>query len=381
MATKIKVIMFTDCVGCAKIKSKIGDSAGLELLRTLERLTRDAAVENGARVVKSLGDGHLLTFESALGAIRAGLDLQKKVSEYTDKHCLQMPLRLRVGIDVGDVDVDAEGDVLGHFVDMAKRVESAGRGINMPVLFTERVCGLLPPKTVHWRKLRPVQLKGSANLTGLYQAIRIISVRALPRERLSSYLTGAFFQVLLRNFILKQDRNGCLCLRVNVDKNLEVITTGGQKQDFFQEIKESHPAKDKMVRQLDEFMQTGEAKNFDCRAWPFRYANGGALPVVRLNGIQYVCLFYRDIFPVGWNIANGASDSYAELYFPDRIIKREFGEEFVVVDQNNGIFKFYDLDQRTSAQATKRPLLPPSTRRSRNLASPNTNAVNLWSKC
>lgn len=284
MATKIKVIMFTDCVGSSESKSRIGDIPSIELLRTLERLTRDIAVENGAQVVKFLGDGHLLTFESAVGAIRAGLDLQKRVSEYTANHKLQRPLRLRVGIDVGDVDVDSEGDVLGHFVDMAKRVESAGRGMNLPVLFTERVCALLPPKTVEWRKLRPIKLKGSPKPTALYQAIRIVSVRALPRERLSSHLTGAFFQVLLPAFSLKKDRNSGLCLRVTVDKNLEVITTGEQKQEFFQEIKENHSARDRLVRQLNEFMQTGVAKTFNCRTWPLRYANGGVLPVLRLTG-------------------------------------------------------------------------------------------------
>src|SRR6266446_1789378 len=155
MATRIKVIMFTDCVGSSKAKTHIGDGPSIEMLRVLERFTRDVAVENGAQVVKSLGDGHLLTFDSAVRAIRAGLDLQHRVSEYTKNHKLQSPLQLRVGIDVGDVHVDADGDVLGHYVDMAKRVEAAGQGIKLPVLFTDRVCALLPPKAVEWRKRQP----------------------------------------------------------------------------------------------------------------------------------------------------------------------------------------------------------------------------------
>jgi class 3 adenylate cyclase len=342
MATRIKVIMFTDCVAASHNKTKIGDAPSIELLRTLERFTRDIAAENGGRLIKSLGDGHLLTFDSALRAIRAGLDLQKRVGEYTTNYKLQRPLLLRVGIDVGDVHVDADGDVFGHYVDMAKRVECAGNDLKLPVLFTERVCAILPPKSVEWRKLRPVKFKGSPEPIALYQATGVVSPRALPRQRLSSYLTGASFQVLLRTFSLKRDRSNGLWLRLNLEKDIEVITTGAQKQEFFREIAKNLSAQDKLTSELNDFMRNGIAKTFDCAKWPLRYANGGALPIVSINGIRYACLFYRDVFPIGWNIANGASDSYAELYFPNRIIKREFGEEFVVADHDNGILKFYE---------------------------------------
>lgn len=342
MATRTKVIMFTDCVGSSTTKSKIGDAPSIEMLRMLERFTKDVAVENGGKIIKSLGDGHLLTFDSAVGAIGAGLDLQKKISDYGAAHKLQCPLHVRIGIDAGDVHMDAEGDVKGHFVDMAKRVESAGAGLKSPVLFSERVCALLPPKTVEWQKLRSAKLKGSLKPIALFQATSIKTHRVLPRQRLSAYLTGGFFQVLVPNFSLKKGRNNGLSLRIHVDRNLEVVTTGAQKQNFFREIAKDLPARDKLAAELGEFREKGVARVFDCRKWPFRYANGGALPVVRLNGVHYVCLFYRDIFPVGWNIANGASDSYAELYFPDRIIKREFGEELIVVDHDREIIKFFD---------------------------------------
>jgi class 3 adenylate cyclase len=342
MPTRIKVIMFTDCVGSSSNKTAIGDGPSIELLRILERFTRDVAVENGAKVVKSLGDGHLLTFDSAVGAIQAGLELQQKVFEYSTTHKLPKPMNLRIGIDVGDVDVDLNGDVLGHFVDVAKRVEAAGHGIKSPVLFTERVCALLPPKAVEWRKPRIVKLKGSSKPAVLYQATRIVKPRARPRERLCSYLTGGFFQVLLQQFGLKKDKTSGLCLRVNVGKDLEVITTGAQKQEFFKDFEGNQAAREKLIKELNEFARNGGAKTFECRKWPLRYANGGALPIVKLNGIRYICLFYRDIYPMGWNIANGGSDSYAELYFPDRIIKREFGEEFVVADHDQHILKFYE---------------------------------------
>ena len=51
------------------------------------------------------------------------------------------------------------------------------------------------------------------------------------------------------------------------------------------------------------------SRRFDCSGHPLRFGNGGVLPIIRLDDSDYFCLFYRDIFPIGWNIANGASDT------------------------------------------------------------------------
>jgi len=45
---------------------------------------------------------------------------------------------------------------------------------------------------------------------------------------------------------------------------------------------------------------------------------------VRIKEEEYYCLFYRDIFPVGWNIANGGSDNNEELLNPLLTIERSF---------------------------------------------------------
>ena len=50
----------------------------------------------------------------------------------------------------------------------------------------------------------------------------------------------------------------------------------------------------------------------DDPAFPFRFGNGGTLPVVRLADRDYYSLFYREVAPIGWNIANGGAESAAE---------------------------------------------------------------------
>jgi hypothetical protein len=66
--------------------------------------------------------------------------------------------------------------------------------------------------------------------------------------------------------------------------------------------------------------------------FPFRWASAGALPILNIGQDEYYCLFYRDVFPIGWNIANGATDTSAELLDPLQTLEREVGEELVIID-------------------------------------------------
>lgn len=67
----------------------------------------------------------------------------------------------------------------------------------------------------------------------------------------------------------------------------------------------------------------------------FRYASGGTLPILTIGGQEYYCLFYRDSYPVGWNIANGACDSLDELLNPLIAVKRELREELIILNFSN----------------------------------------------
>jgi hypothetical protein len=67
--------------------------------------------------------------------------------------------------------------------------------------------------------------------------------------------------------------------------------------------------------------------------FPLRWASGGVLPVVRWQGTTWSPFFFRDIPPVGWNIAAGSSDSDEELRRPLSFGLREFVEEMIVLSR------------------------------------------------
>jgi hypothetical protein len=91
--------------------------------------------------------------------------------------------------------------------------------------------------------------------------------------------------------------------------------------------------------------------------YPLRWASAGCLPVVDDGESLWVCLFFRDIFPKGWNVANGASESVAEQWRVEDTLRREFREELLVLDRDPWRDSISDPQD-----VTMRPLLWPGER-------------------
>ena len=94
-----------------------------------------------------------------------------------------------------------------------------------------------------------------------------------------------------------------------------------------------------LQEQIDAILLDGTSDGFvhEDPAFRFRYCSGGTLPVLTLSGEDYYCLFLRDIPPIGWNIANGSTDTFRELLDPSIAIRRELREELIVVDPSRGV--------------------------------------------
>ncbi len=106
--------------------------------------------------------------------------------------------------------------------------------------------------------------------------------------------------------------------------------------------------------ELDAILVRGEedAYEFEDDLFPFRYGSGGTLPIVRRGHEEYYCCFYRDIEPIGWNIANGGCDSLHELLNPIETIERELREELVALNIDR---KEWLLFEAGEGQVSDRP--------------------------
>ena len=139
-------------------------------------------------------------------------------------------------------------------------------------------------------------------------------------------------QVLLTDCVLQRTENGGLHLFLHFDDKTPAIWRREAKTKLTETMGDFGLARQAQIDLVMFGSERGPLPIADENC-PFRYANGGVLPIIRKNGKHYYCLFYRDVKPIGWNIANGGSDSREELLDPTKIIEREFREELLVMNR------------------------------------------------
>jgi len=152
-----------------------------------------------------------------------------------------------------------------------------------------------------------------------------------------SEVENQFLQVLLTQFKLQPKQEKGVRLIVRAKSGTSAIWRRGAVARIRREIAQFDVKAPLIQQRLDDLLLKGnkEPYPFNDAEFRFRYASGGVLPVINLRGKNYFCLFYREIFPVGWNIANGYCDSSDELLHPVKAQEREFREELIIVDSRN----------------------------------------------
>lgn len=117
----LRCILFTDMVGFSKLAQR--DEAGaLALLEEQRELVRPFVEEHQGELIKSMGDGLLIEFGSAVDGVECAIAIQRAVAERNDAMPAERRFSLRAGLHLGDV-VKRDGDVLGDGVNIAARVE------------------------------------------------------------------------------------------------------------------------------------------------------------------------------------------------------------------------------------------------------------------
>ena len=119
---KLAAIMFTDMVGYTSLAQR-DEALALTLLEEHRQLLRAQFPRFGGQEIKTLGDGFLLAFASALEAVRCAMEIQRALATRNGAAPARHRIDVRIGLHVGDV-VHRDGDVLGDGVNLASRIES-----------------------------------------------------------------------------------------------------------------------------------------------------------------------------------------------------------------------------------------------------------------
>ena len=165
---RLAAIMFTDMVGFSAL-AQSDEAKALATLERHNRLLRPIFSTFHGREVKTVGDAFLVEFESALDSAKCALKIQRVLHDYNIASP-QRPIRIRIGIHVGDV-IHAAGDVLGDTVNVASRIQSLAspEGICLTQQVYDQVSTRIPTPLA---RLPPVALKNIRAPTGVYRFVQ-----------------------------------------------------------------------------------------------------------------------------------------------------------------------------------------------------------------
>jgi adenylate cyclase len=122
-ARKLAAILVSDIVGFSRLAGADEDRI-LARLRTLRSDLIDPTISvHRGRVVKRTGDGSIVEFRSVVDAVRCAIELQQGLVERNAGLPPERRIEFRVGIHLGDVVEESDGDLMGDGVNIAARLE------------------------------------------------------------------------------------------------------------------------------------------------------------------------------------------------------------------------------------------------------------------
>ena len=174
---RLAAILAADVVGYSALMQRAEEATYAEFERLRRELIEPSLCSHEGRLIKTTGDGALAEFASPLVAMRCAVEIQDRLASGSS------PLRLRVGINLGDVIVGQDGELYGDGINIAVRLE----GIADPggILISEKVFS-----EVEGKLDVGFEDRGGQQLKNISRPVRAYAVRAgmhsVPTEGLGT---------------------------------------------------------------------------------------------------------------------------------------------------------------------------------------------------
>ena len=173
---RLAAIMFTDVVGYAEVAQR-DETLAIELLNEHRDVLRAAFRGYRGTEIKTMGDGFLVEFASAVEAAQCAIEIQKKMRQRNAAVEPERQVFVRIGLHVGDVLQDGK-DIVGDGVNVASRIEplASPGGICLSQQVYDHIRNKLDEKVVD---LGPRELKHLEEPIEVYEIV-VDGARAVP---------------------------------------------------------------------------------------------------------------------------------------------------------------------------------------------------------
>jgi class 3 adenylate cyclase len=170
----VHTILFTDVEGSTALTQRLGDARARDLLRQHERIVREALRSHGGSELKTMGDGFMASFSSAVRALESAIAMQRAFAAWNDAQAARPStgsgraeeILVRVGLNAGEP-VAEEGDLFGMAVIAAARIAAQARGGE--ILASDVVRQLVAGKQFLFADRGEVALRGFDEPVRLYE--------------------------------------------------------------------------------------------------------------------------------------------------------------------------------------------------------------------
>jgi adenylate cyclase len=119
---KLAAVLAADVVGYSRLMAADEEGTLTALKRHRETVFDPAVAAHHGRIVKLIGDGTIVEFASVVDAVNCALSIQRSAALPPDQNGAPSIIVLRIGINLGDVIIEAD-DIYGDGVNIAARLE------------------------------------------------------------------------------------------------------------------------------------------------------------------------------------------------------------------------------------------------------------------
>ncbi len=162
---RLAAILAADVVGFSALMERDEEGTYARVGNLRRKVIEPRLSEQLGRLIKTTGDGFLAEFASPIAALRCALAIQSDLTGDADT------IRLRIGLNLGDVIIEEGGDVYGEGVNVAARLETlADPG---GILISGKIYGEVEGKVeAHFED------RGEQQVKNITRPVRIYAVRS-----------------------------------------------------------------------------------------------------------------------------------------------------------------------------------------------------------